>query len=114
MKKVIKISIVIVFASIFSLSCTGDFETLNVDPNGLTDEQSQADFTNPFSVRLLCRWGYGRTPPTHALARVPALITASAYVTPSLFVKRVMVSKAHVFTALEASRAGVCPCAIGA
>ncbi|PKV50300.1 SusD/RagB-like outer membrane lipoprotein [Aquimarina sp. MAR_2010_214] len=44
MKNIIKTTIITAFISLFVLSCTDDFEALNTDPNGLTEEQSQSDF----------------------------------------------------------------------
>lgn len=61
MKNIIKKTIITVFVSLFVLSCTDDFEALNTDPNGLTDEQSEADFINvggPFNPIFLNLYRY--------------------------------------------------------
>ncbi len=61
MKKIIRILVLIIFASFVSVSCTEDFEALNTDPNGLTDEQSEADFINvggPFKPIFLNIYRY--------------------------------------------------------
>ena len=49
------------FASLMMISCTEKFEELNTDPNGLTDAQSEVDFTNvggPFKPMFLNIYRY--------------------------------------------------------
>ncbi|WP_103070082.1 RagB/SusD family nutrient uptake outer membrane protein [Aquimarina sediminis] len=61
MKNIFKKTIITAFISLFVLSCTDDFEALNTDPNGLTDAQSEADFTNvggPFKPMFLNLYRY--------------------------------------------------------
>ncbi|WP_062060997.1 RagB/SusD family nutrient uptake outer membrane protein [Aquimarina longa] len=61
MKNIIKKTIITAFASLVVLSCTDDFEALNTDPNGLTDEQSEGDFFNvggPFKPIFLNLYRY--------------------------------------------------------
>ncbi len=61
MKNIIKKTVFTAFILFFVLSCTDDFEALNTDPNGLTDEQSEADFINvggPFNPIFLNLYRY--------------------------------------------------------
>ncbi|WP_034241891.1 RagB/SusD family nutrient uptake outer membrane protein [Aquimarina atlantica] len=61
MKNIMKKTIITAFVALLVFSCTDDFEALNTDPNGLTDEQSQADFTNvggPFKPIFLNLYRY--------------------------------------------------------
>ncbi len=61
MKNIMKKTIITAFVALLVFSCTDDFEALNTDPNGVTDQQTEADFFHiggPFQPMFLNIYRY--------------------------------------------------------